>query len=102
MKAIIGIFIASMFGLELMSPFMVGYLNDKDVSIKKHASKASNSNRKIKKCLNASEYSNSPASAKNDSKVCQNENANVNNEEEISYSDSKSLIISDDNSAFTH
>ena len=101
MKALIGLFIASMFGLELMSPFMIGYLNDKDSSRKKHAT-ASSSNRKIKKSANNFEYHNAPASTKQEGKVCSNDNANSVQEDETSYSDSKSLSIRDNNAAFVH
>ena len=91
-----------MFGFELMSPFMVGYLNDKDVSRKKHSTNASTSNRKIKKSVNAFEYKNSPANSKDDSKICSIENINFTTDEETNFSDSKSLHIQDNNTAFSH
>jgi hypothetical protein len=101
MKALIGLFIASMFGLELMSPFMIGYLNDKDQNRKKHSTTASSSNRKIKKSANSFEHGNKPAnSGANETKVCAVECVDFSADLETAYSDSKSLKVRDDNSAF--
>lgn len=103
MKALIGLFIASMFGLELMSPFMIGYLNDKDQNRKKHSANASSSNKKIKKSANSFEYSNKPATAStSETKVCAIECIDFSSDLEAAYSDSKSLKVRDDNSAFVH